>query len=392
MIKLAVVGGSRGQAFNSALQMLKEDVELACICDLSEDRLLEWKSNFPDVQGFTDFNQLLAHGDFDAVFIATPVKWHAQQSLAALRAGKHVLSEVFAMETIDEGWELIEAVESSGKVYMMAENYCYRRENMMVLNMVERGLFGEITYAEGSYVHDCRSLRVDRNGQLTWRGEFSRDFRGNGYPTHSLGPVAKWLGIHERDKMIQTATFVSKQASLRHYVQERFGQDHAAVQTGFWSSGDSATTVIETASGALIVLRFDADSARPHNMNGYSLQGSKAAYLSGRHDAEEPLLWMEGKSAVDQDGIATEWDPMSKFIDEYEHPKWAEFLEEAQQTGHGGGDFFVLKDFIDAIKNKVPPYIDVYDAVAWSSIVPLSAESVQKGGIPIPIPDFKKGR
>ncbi len=389
-VKLAVVGGNRGGSFHGALEMLQQDVELTCICDRSEDKINQWKATFPGIQGYTSFDNLLENGNFDALLIATPIKFHAPQAIAALRAGKHVLSEVFAMETIEEGWELIEAVETSGKIYMMAENYCYMRENLMILHMVESGLFGEITYAEGSYVHDCRYLRLNAEGNLTWRGEMMQQFRGNSYPTHSLGPVAKWLGVNQRDRLTKTTTFISKQASINHYIAGKFGNDHFALKEGFWSHGDSTTTLIETQSGALIVLRFDGDSARPHNANGYSLQGTKASYLSGRHDLEEPLLWVEGKSKSNEYGQATDWDPLSKFRGEYEHPKWAQFLQQAEKAGHGGGDFFVIKDFIDSINNNSSPFIDVYDAVTWSSIVPLSAESVRRGGVPIDIPNFKR--
>jgi hypothetical protein len=293
------------------------------------------------------------------------------------------------METIDEGFELIEAVKSSGKLYMMAENYCYMRNNLMVLNMVEQGLFGEITYAEASYVHDCRNLRVDSDGLLTWRGDMMRDFRGNSYPTHSLGPIAKWLGINKTNRLTRTATFVSGQASMNHYVKKSFGKSHFSLAQDFWAHGDSTITLIETQLGALIVLRFDGDSARPHNMNGNSLQGTTASYLSGRFESEEPLVWVEGMSEQSEEGLATDWSRLSEFRDEYEHPMWSEFLPQAHQFGHGGSDFFVLKDFIAAIRNNLTPYVDVYDAVTWSSIVPLSADSVRRGSIPVDIPDFR---
>jgi predicted dehydrogenase len=391
-IKLAVLGGNRGKAFNTAVELLKEDVEVSCICDLSGETLALWKERFPGIRGFTDYDHMLEAGDFDAVFIATPIELHAKQSIAALQAGKHVLCEVYAADTLEEAWELVEAVERSGRVYMLAENYCYMRPNMAVLHMVQAGLFGELTFAEGAYVHDCRRLRVDDEGRITWRGEQLRRFRGNAYPTHSLGPVGQWLGINRTDRIVKTATFVSKQKSLNEYIEYRFGSEHQALQAGYWAHGDTVTTVIETESGALVTLRFDGDSYRPHNMAGYSLQGSKGAYLSGRHDGEDGLIWLKGFGKEDEYGQAAEWDSLSAYYNGYEHPKWREFMQHAKQTGHSGGDFFVIKDFIDAIHNGTRPPIDVYDAVTWSSIVPISAESVRRGGIPVDVPDFRKGR
>src|SRR5690606_18218897 len=104
-------------------------------------------------------------------------------------AGKHVLSEVIAANTLEECWELVEAVERTGGTYMMAENYCYMRPNLMVETIAERGLFGRVTHLEGAYVHDCRILYANPDGSLTWRGELRRTRDCVYYPTHSLGPV-----------------------------------------------------------------------------------------------------------------------------------------------------------------------------------------------------------
>ncbi|WP_135556282.1 Gfo/Idh/MocA family protein [Paenibacillus cymbidii] len=391
-VKLAVLGGNRGQAFNAALGLLREEVELTCICDLSGETIASWQARFPGIRGYADYADMLETGDCDAVFIATPIAQHAGQAIAALRAGKHVLCEVYAADTIDEAWALVEAVEQSGLVYMLAENYCYLRANMAVLNMVQSGVFGDITFAEGAYVHDCRRLRLDERGALTWRGEQLRRFRGNSYPTHSLGPIARWLGVNRTDRLVRSATFVSRTGSLLHYIADRYGADHPALQPGFWAHGDTVTTVVETASGALATLRFDGDSARPHNMAGYSLQGTKGAYLSGRYEGEDGLVWLEGIGQTDEYGQAAEWDRLSALYDRFEHPAWRRYKEQAQRTGHGGGDFFVLRDFVAAIREGTPPPIDVYDAAAWSAVVPVSAESVRRGGAPVEIPDFTRGR
>src|SRR5690606_27282545 len=96
--------------------------------------------------------------DIDAVVISTPMQLHVPQAIAALHAGKHVMSEVTAGVTMDELWWLKETVESTGKVYMMAENYCYIPENQQIMNMVKQGLFGDVYFGEGEYLHDIRSL------------------------------------------------------------------------------------------------------------------------------------------------------------------------------------------------------------------------------------------
>ena len=92
----------------------------------------------------------MLESDIDAVVIATPMQLHVPQTLAALEAGKHVLCEVTAGVTMDELWWLIEWVEKYNRVYMMAENYCYIPENQLILNMVQKGCFGDVYFGEGS--------------------------------------------------------------------------------------------------------------------------------------------------------------------------------------------------------------------------------------------------
>ena len=392
-VKLAVVGGCRGGAFGGALRALGDRVRLSAVCDLDEEVLAMWREHVPGIPTFISYEEMLDKPDCTAVFIATPPALHTQQAVQAMEAGRHVLSEVFAAFTLDECWQLVEAVERTGLVYMMAENYCYMRPNMMVLNMVQQGVFGEITYAEGAYIHDARGLMLSAEGDWTWRGRYPQTFNGNGYPTHSLGPVAQWLGVNRPggDRLLTTATWMSQSRAASLYVQDRLGPDHPSASSEYWRMGDSATTIIQTEKGALIVLRFDAMSARPHNMVHYVLQGTQASYLSGRrfHEREDYLLWIDGRSHGSSPKGDAEWEVLWDYSSEYEHPYWREWGAAADLAGHGGGDFFVLKDFLDAIQIGSRPPVDVYDAVTWSSIVPLSAQSVAQNGAPVEMPNFR---
>ncbi len=86
------------------------------------------------------------------------------------------------------------------------------------------------------------------------------------------------------------------------------------------------------------------------------------------------------------------WQPAAPVLDQYDHPVWQKNATEAENAGHGGIDYFVLRGFIEAIKNKVAPPIDVYDAAAWSAISPLSELSIARGSSPVEIPDFTRGK
>ena len=124
----------------------------------------------------------------------------------------------------------------------------------------------------------------------------------------------------------------------------------------------------------------------------YQLQGTRAAYLSPRHGKEDPLIWIDGRSPGVSPSSQAEWESLWAYADQYEHPRWRAHGAEAGRAGHGGGDFFVIEDFVRAIETGQPPPIDVYEAVTWSAIAPLSLVSVERGGAPVEVPDFRRSR
>ena len=76
----------------------------------------------------------------------------------------------------------------------------------------------------------------------------------------------------------------------------------------------------------------------------------------------------------------------------YDHPLWKKNEKDAKDSGHGGIDYFMIQDFIECVRQNLHPPIDVYDAAAWSSIVPLSEESIAGGSQPVFFPDFTRGQ
>ncbi len=409
-IRLAVVGGHRGGSFGAALEAFADKIRLVAVCDIDDRVLGQWAENHPDVETTASYESLLDDPNVDAVLLATPMMLHARQAVQAMNAGKHVLSEVIAATSLEECWELVETVERTGLTYMMSENYCYRRETMMVKHMAEQGAFGDLTFAEGAYIHDTRDLLIKKDGQRAWRAfrEASQISRANTYPTHSLGPVSQWLGITRGDRFLRTTTFVTKSVARHEWAMSVLPEDHPDANPAAWArAADSASTLIETALGRVIVLRKDSASPRPHNMVHYGIQGTRGAFISQRHDNEDPLVWLDGSSPgvspwnpgytemlrpEGYDGPRAEWQTLWECVGEYEHPRWKARGREAMQAGHGGGDFFVIEDFADAVHNGTPPPIDVYDAVTWSCIMPLSAQNVESNGIPLEVPDFMRGK
>lgn len=387
-VRFAVVGAGRGRSFVHAAADPATGVELVAVCDRNPAALEKWRDS--ELTLFTELEAVLNDSKIDAVCLATPVNQHARQAMAVLDSGKHVLSEVTAAFTLDECHDLVAAVERSGRTYMMAENYCFTEAALQVQRMVERGVFGELTYASGSYLHDARNLLFTADGDLTWRGELRRGFGpANGYPTHSLGPIARWLGINRTDRFVSTATWHTNSRGITNYAIRNLPDQPEYQAPGYWAHADSVSTHIRTEQGALIDLRFDIVSGRPHQLMRYELQGTHAAYVLPDGINVQPLVWIQDRSPTNSKGIAEQWEPLFNYREEFSHPLWREHREAATQAGHGGGDYFLLREFSSAVREQRPPMIDVYDAVTWSSITPLSVLSVQAGGASVPVPDFR---
>ncbi len=390
-IRCGVIGtGRRGTGLlRGVLRM--PDVRVTALCDvkaahLERGRDLVVAAGQPKPPGYgdkgpLDYRRMLERKDLDAVIVATPMQDHAVMSIDAMRAGKAVLSEVAAAVTMDECWGLVRAAEETGRLYMLAENACYFRNLLMVLNMVRKGLFGRMTYGECGYVHDCRFLHFEADGSLSWRGKLARDHIGNWYPTHAIGPVAQWMGINKTDRFVSLVAMASPPVGAHRDAVKRFGPDSPQAKIPF-STGDSVTTLIQTASGAVIDLRCDTLSGRPHRTTTYhTIQGETGSYRSLTGD-----VWIESRSK------AYKWESLDQYAEEFDHRLWREWEQQAKGSGHGGVDFFVMKEFLGAVRNNTPSPIDAYDAAAWSCIVPLSAESIRKGNARVEIPDFAAGR
>ncbi|MBN1345763.1 MAG: Gfo/Idh/MocA family oxidoreductase [Phycisphaerae bacterium] len=387
-IRLGVIGtGNRGQ-YLTRVMLGHRGIQVPAVCDIVPEKAKHTadfvsKALGKPVETYTkgpeDYLRMLQRDDLDAVLVTTPMQLHAANSVAAMKAGKHVLSEVSAAATLDECWDLIRTVEQTGKTYMMAENCCYYRQVMMVLNMVEQGLFGELTYAECAYVHDCRFLSFNPDGSLTWRGKLHTNFIGNLYPTHAIGPVARWMGINRTDRFKTITAMSSPPRGHAVHAEQKFGKGHAATKNK-WIAGDATNALIQTDKGALIEIRYDTSSSRAYNSTThYLLQGTKAAYLD-----DGARIYIEGKSTPHK------WEPRKKYEQEYDHPLWKKWGKDAEGAGHGGADYFTTRLFLEALRTGGKSPVDVYDAVAWSSIMPLSAASIRAGGQPQEFPDFKK--
>jgi hypothetical protein len=391
-IRLGFIGvGGRGTGYLKAALNYPE-VEIAAICDIDKnnlDRAIKIvkavRGNEP--QGYSkdefDYKNMLKRDDFDAVFIAASIKWHGVMSIDAMNAGKHVGCEVPACKTLDECRLLVEAKEHNNVRYILFENYVYFRNNMAVLNMVKSGLFGDSYYGECGYIHEYKAGMYNSDGSINWRGELVTTDYGNHYPTHSGGPVFKWLGINDGDRLEKLtcySTMPNRTSPL--FYAERFGRQKASQMK--WTLGEMTTCLIKTALGKVIKMDLDTQSNRPHSFY-YLLQGTKGIY--------DNRFGISLKDDSQQVGHLTfKWESADSLVQQYDHPLWKQYGEESQNSGHGGGDFFCLRDFINMLRYDREPWIDVYDAASWSAIYESSQKSLDGQNATIEICDFTGGK
>ena len=363
------IAGVRGLSTMMGFNAL-EGVEVTALCDLDEGLLKQQQQKYSISKGYRVFEDML-ESDIDAVVIATPMQCHVPQAIAALQAGKHVLSEVTAGVTMDELWWLIENVEQSGKVYMMAENYCYMPDNQLILNLVKSGKLGDVYYGEGEYLHNAQSLvtydyGLHQSGKTSWRKYWQMGKRGSFYPTHSIGPVMQWFGP---DRITSVSSFGSGRHCDRSLRQE-----------------DTSITMCQLESGKLARIRIDTISPRPHQMAYYTLQGTEGVVEASRIAKGEAKVWLKG---MDESVDKAQWRPLSE-LREYLPERYLNATEEQRNAGHDGGDFFIVEDFIKAIRLGTPPPIDVYQACEWTAVALLSELSITNKSRIMDMPHFRK--
>src|SRR3954452_25558627 len=152
-IRVAIVGLGFGAEFIPIYQN-HPDAEMYAVCRRDKAGLEACGNKFNIAKRYTDFNDVLKDPNVDAVHINSPIADHAPQSIAALKAGKHVASTVPAATTIDECRQIVEAQRASGTVYMMMETVVYSREYLFVKELYDNGELGRIQFLRGSHQQD----------------------------------------------------------------------------------------------------------------------------------------------------------------------------------------------------------------------------------------------
>jgi len=314
--------------------------------------------------------------------------------LAAMNAGVYTGVEVSGAFSVNECWELVRTHQRTGTHLFFLENVNYRRDVLAVLNMVRDNVFGELIHLRGGYQHDLRDIKFNDGkgglkygegsyGEARWRTEHSIRRNGELYPTHGLGPLNAMLDVNRGNRLTMISSFASKARGLNQYVVDHpdGGEDHP-YENIQWRLGDVVTSHLSTANGETIVLTHDTNLPHPYSL-GFRVQGVKGLTEFDHHTRR---VHSEGVSNSHQ------WDEWEPWFEKYDHHLWREFGDIALGSGHGGMDYFVIRDFIECVKANSEAVIDVYDAAVMRVITPLSEQSIREGGKPQEIPDFTEGR
>ena len=359
-VKIGVIGGGRGK---SMIRYGREasNAELVAICDFRDDVLERMKKECGEdgISYYSDYDEFLKH-DMDAVVLANYANQHAPFAIKAMKAGKHVFSEVLPVQTLKEAVELIETVEETGKIYAYGENYCFMSAPYEMRKLYRQGLIGEFEYGEGEYVHNCEPIwpEITYGEPDHWRNNMYATF----YCTHSIGPMIHITGL----RPVRVTGFEGPKTERKVRVGSKsgsFGMELIQLENG---------GIFKSIHGDLYV-----DSI------WYSLYGSKGNMESARESAQNGAF---DRIYIHADEYSGGYDTTKK--DTYLPTR--EQDEQAKSFGHGTSDFYTMYNFVRKIQGDPDAdIIDVYEALDMFLPGLFAYRSVLNGGIPMEIPNLR---
>ena len=399
-IRLAFIGiGERGTAAVRRVSKIP-GCDIVALCDLRREAVnknLKWlKENGGGLGDDRPAGTYFGSSDcwkgacddpgVDVVYVAVPAYLHARIALYAMNAGKHVLVEVPAANTIDDCWNIVETSERTRRHCMMLENCCYGQDELLAWNLCHQGVLGSLSHAEGAYIHNLTERHLANSFRNRGRPKKS-SLHGNSYPTHPLGPICLYLDINRGDRMNTIVSVSSGSFTWKDYIAATFGPDDWQTKMVI-DRGDINTSIIKTARGRTIMLQMDFTTPRPYSRINL-VQGSRGCFWGYGYPARLAVAKKPGGE------IGKAWMPQKEFDEyaaKYRHPLWKSVGEIAEKVGgHGGIDFIMDLRWAYCLQNGLPLDMDVYDLASWSSIVECSRKSDLAGGAPVELPDFTRG-
>lgn len=157
MINFAVIGiKGFGKSHIRAI-VENDDANLALLCDITEPELKAAAEQY-HTSYTTDYDDVLANPDIDAVILAIPDQLHKDFAIKALRAGKHVLCEKPMSLDFGECKEMIKVADETGKYLMVGQICRFTPGFIKAKELVDSGEIGELFFVEGEYAHDYEGI------------------------------------------------------------------------------------------------------------------------------------------------------------------------------------------------------------------------------------------
>lgn len=369
-INIAIVGLGFGAEFIPIYQ-LHPNANMYAICQRNEENLNKIGNTFGIEKRYTDFEELLNDPKIDAVHINSPIPNHAEQTLKALYAGKHVACTVPMATSVEDCMKIVKATQETGKKYMMMETVVYAREFLFVKEMYEKGELGKVQFLKASHQQDMEGWPD------YWPG-----LPPMHYATHCVGPVAGLLKLEAEYVSCFGSGTISEELIKIH--NSPFAVESAHIK--FKNSDLSA-----------YVYRSLFDVARQYR-ESFEVYGSKKSF-------EWALI--EGEPNVIHTAKKTE----PEIPEKVETPDYAHLLPEqirsftgkgvydhdenthlsfAQGGGHGGSHPHLVHEFLSALIEDRDPFPNAAQSANWTSVGILAHESALQGGELIKVPDFFK--
>ena len=363
-VNVAIIGLGFGAEFIPIYQQ-HPHANLVAICQRREEKLHQIGEAFGIATRYTEFEQVLADPAVDFVHINSPIPDHGWMSIAALKAGKHVLCTVPMATTIAECEEIVRLVKETGLKYMMAETVVYSREFLFIQELYEQGELGKIQYMQASHPQDMEG----------WPDYWERMIPMH-YATHVVSPV---LGL-----VNGRAEYVSCFGSGT--IDERLAQ-----KSGNSFAVESCHIKIKDSDIAAHIWRFLFDTARQYR-ESFDVYGSKKSFewalVEGEehviHTAKKPEPEIAERVSVPDYAhrLPAEIRPFTTMIQDAEH------LSFIQGAGHGGSHPHLVNAFVAALVEDKAPWPDAATSANWTCVGICAHQSAQQGGAIVYLPEF----
>jgi predicted dehydrogenase len=355
-LRVGVVGLGQGRSHLAAFNAL-EGSRVVAVADLNEALRTRVAAEFGIETTYASIDALLDDATIDLVVIATPDHLHGQYAIAALEAGKHVLSEIPMATTVDECQRIIDLTDRSGLKYHMGNQVRYAHCLQDVQRMIGDGDLGEIFYGEGEYLH-ALGEHIWRREAHHWRvaGPVPQTTLLGGGP-HALDTLRWLMGV----RFVKTSAFHSEQPT-------EWGTTHTTV--AIYQASNGATAKVTTSYGM----------ERPYCLY-YSVYGSDGSFERQRDQGDGDMTinyLFHRKQARASRMIPVTLPNFNNPAIAHRHPT----------IGHGTMEYEQARDVLQAIRGDTEPRIGPREAAA--SIVPLicSLKVAGEGGGMLDIPSL----